>query len=55
VRQTKVDGDRAILVAGEDKHRHFTYIPRPETDGGAAERALGREHGQTRHKALMND
>ena len=55
VRQTKVDGDRAILVAGEDTYQHFSYIPRPETDGGDAERALGRAHGQTRHKALMND
>lgn len=55
VRQTKVDLDRAILVAGEDSYRHFDYIPRPTTDNGDRELALVREHGRTRHKALMTD
>ena len=55
VRQTKVEGDRAILVAGEDRYGHFEMIPRPTTDGGEGERALARRHGLTRHKALMED
>ena len=55
VRQTKVEGDRAILVAGEDRYGHFELIPRPTTDGGEGEQALAREHGRTRHKALMED
>ena len=55
VRQTKVEGDRAILVAGEDRYGHFEMIPRPATDGGEGERALARKHGLTRHKALMED
>lgn len=55
VRQTKVEGDRAILVAGEDRYGHFEMIPRPATDGGEGERALARQHGLTRHKALMED
>ena len=55
VRQTKVDGDRAILVKGEDRHRHFEYIPRPASDLGSVERQLARQHGLTRHKALMED
>ena len=55
VRQTKVDGDRAILVAGEDRYGHFEMIPRPASDGGDGERALARLHGLTRHKALMED
>ena len=55
VRQTKVEGDRAILVAGEDRYGHFEMIPRPTTDGGDDERTLARQHGLTRHKALMED
>ena len=55
VRQTKVDGDRAILVKGEDAYNHFEHIPRPRSDSGVAERQLARQHGQTRHKALMED
>ena len=55
VRQIKVEGDRAILVAGEDRYGHFEMIPRPATDGGEGERALARKHGLTRHKALMED
>ena len=55
VRQTKVEGDRAILVAGKDNYGHFEMIPRPGTDGGEGERALARQHGLTRHKALMED
>ncbi|MYD98323.1 MAG: phytanoyl-CoA dioxygenase family protein [Gammaproteobacteria bacterium] len=54
VRQTKADGDRAILVKGRDTHRHFEMIPRPREDHGPAERQLAREHGLTRHKALMD-
>ena len=55
VRQTKVDGDRAILVKGHDAFRHFEYIPRPDSDMGTAARQLARRHGLTRHKALMED
>ncbi len=55
VRQTKADGDRAILVKGRDTHRHFEMIPRPREDLGPAERRLARAHGLTRHKALMED
>ena len=55
VRQTKVDGDRAILVKGRDDYGHFEMIPRPRTDMGEEERALARRHGRTRHKALMED
>lgn len=55
VRQTKVAGDRAILVKGEDAHQHFEMIPRPRTDAGAAERRLARAHGHTRRQALMED
>ena len=55
VRQTKVDGDRAILVKGEDAYRHFEYIPRPVSDLGRGEVTLAHRHGQTRHKALMED
>ena len=55
VRQTKVDGDRAILVKGEDAYRHFEYIPRPADDMGSEERQLASRHGLTRHKALMED
>ena len=55
VRQTKVAGDRAILVRGEDAYRHFEMIPRPRQDLGEAERRLARAHGRTRHKALMED
>jgi non-heme Fe2+,alpha-ketoglutarate-dependent halogenase len=52
VRQTKVDGDRAILVRGRDTHGHFEMIPRPRVDRGEAELALLREYGRTRHRAL---
>ena len=55
VRQTKVAGDRAILVRGQDDYGHFEPIPRPSEDLGAAERALARRHGRTRHRALMED
>ena len=55
VRQTKVAGDRAILVKGEDAHRHFEMIPRPRQDLGDAEQRLARAHARTRHKALMED
>ena len=55
VRQTKVEGDRAILVKGRDDYGHFEMIPRPNTDMGEEERALARRHGRTRHKALMED
>ena len=55
VRQTKAQGDRAILVKGTDVYRHFEMIPRPQADLGQAERELARLHGRTRHKALMED
>ena len=55
VRQTKAEGDRAILVKGVDAHRHFEMIPRPRKDGGKRERELARRHGKTRFKALMED
>ena len=55
VRQTKVEGDRAILVKGVDDYRHFEMIPRPHIDMGERERSLARRHGQTRFKALMED
>ena len=55
VRQTKVEGDRAILVKGVDEYSHFEMIPRPHVDMGEHERQLARRHGQTRFKALMED
>ena len=55
VRQTKAQGDRAILVKGTDAYRHFEMIPRPRGEPGRAERELARLHGRTRHKALMED
>ena len=55
VRQTKAEGDRAILVKGRDDYGHFEMIPRPRSDMGEEERALARQHGKTRHKALMED
>lgn len=55
VRQTKVEGDRAILVKGEDAYRHFEYIPRPDGDMASRARQLASRHGLTRHKALMED
>ena len=55
VRQTKVAGDRAILVKGEDAFGHFELIPRPRASGGEAERRLARAHGRTRQQALMGD
>ena len=55
VRQTKARGDRAILVKGTDTYRHFEMIPRPRADLGEEERHLARQHGRTRHKALMED
>ena len=54
VRQTKVDGDRAILVNGTDRFGHFEPIPRPGVDGGTSERERARAHGTTRMKALMD-
>ena len=55
VRQTKAEGDRAILVKGVDEYRHFELISRPRTDMGEAERQLARQHGRTRFEALMGD
>ena len=55
VRQTKVAGDRAILVKGEDAYGHFEMIPRPRRDAGDAERRLARAHMRTRQQALMED
>lgn len=55
VRQTKAEGDRAILVKGTDAYGHFEMIPRPGEEPGHAERELARSHGRTRHKALMED
>ena len=55
VRQTKADGDRAILVKGVDEFRHFEMIPRPCADMGERERLLAGQHGRTRFKALMAD
>ncbi|MDE0661554.1 MAG: phytanoyl-CoA dioxygenase family protein [Gammaproteobacteria bacterium] len=55
VRQTKAQGDRAILVKGSDPYRHFEMIPRPHEEPGKAERELARLHGRTRHRALMED
>ena len=55
VRQTKAEGDRAILVKGVDNHRHFEMIPRPREDRGQTEQNLARMHARTRHKALMED
>ena len=55
VRQTKVAGDRAILVKGTDNYRHFEMIPRPGEAPGRRERELARLHGRTRHQALMED
>ena len=55
VRQTKIAGDRAILVRGEDAYGHFEPIPRPHEDLGDAEQQLARSHGRTRQKALMED
>ena len=54
VKQTKVDGDRAILVNGVDRYGHFEAIPRPGTDNGDAERDRALLHGTTRMKALMD-
>ena len=55
VRQTKAEGDRAILVKGVDNHRHFEMIPRPREDLGQTERELAHQHARTRYKALMED
>ena len=55
VRQTKAEGDRAILVKGVDEYRHFEMIPRPRSDLGERERQLARRHGRTRFEALMGD
>ena len=55
VRQTKVAGDHAVLVRGEDAHRHFLPVPRPRQDMGAAEQALARRYDRVRRKALMED
>ena len=55
VRQTKVAGDHATLVRGEDAYQHFVPVPRPSEDMGAEERALARRYDRIRHKALMED
>ena len=52
VRQTKVEGDRAVLVKGVDEYGYFEHIARPENDRGEKELALLREHGRTRQRAL---
>jgi non-haem Fe2+, alpha-ketoglutarate-dependent halogenase len=52
VRQTKVDGDRAVLVQGQDDFHHFQLIDRPAQDQGERELALLREHARTRQRAL---
>jgi non-heme Fe2+,alpha-ketoglutarate-dependent halogenase len=52
VRQTKVDGDRAVLVNGVDEYGHFDLVPRPAADRGTAELAALKAHGQIRQRAL---
>ena len=52
VKQTKVAGDRAILVKGEDNYHHFEYLPRPTKDHGKAELALAEALSNTRQRAL---
>ena len=52
VRQTKVDGDSAILVAGVDEYGHFGMIERPVEDMGEAEREMRRANAEVRQRAL---
>ena len=52
VRQTKVDGDMAVLVAGADEYGHFSLIDRPREDMGEFEREMQRDHGRVRQRAL---
>lgn len=52
VRQTKVEGDRAVLVAGQDRYGHFDLVQRPARDLGPDERERRRALGRTRHRAL---
>jgi len=48
VRQTLGDGDTAMLVRGEDRHRHFVHEPRPTRDRDSAaiqlRRACAKRH-----------
>ncbi len=52
VRQSKVAGDRAILVKGQDNHHHFGEIPRPHKDWGESELAMAEALSITRQRAL---
>lgn len=52
VRQTKVDGDLAVLVAGVDEYGHFGMIERPAEDMGEAAKAIRKAHGEVRQRAL---
>ena len=52
VRQTKVDGDLAVLVAGKDTYGHFGKIERPAEDMGEAAREIRKAHGEVRQRAL---
>ncbi len=52
VKQTKVKGDRAILVKGKDNYHHFKHIPRPNEDRGEAELARAKALSETRQRAL---
>ena len=52
VRQTKVDGDSAILVAGVDEYGHFGMIERPVEDMGEAEREMRKANAEVRQRAL---
>jgi hypothetical protein len=40
VRQTRFDGDSAMLLRGTDRYRHFAAEPRPRADFSAEARAL---------------
>ena len=55
VRQTKVDGDHAVLARGADAYGHFRLIPRPREVPGEREQQLARQHRKTRNRALMGD
>ena len=55
VRQTKVDGDHAVLARGADAHGHFRLIPRPREVSGEREQQLAGEYRKTRNRALMGD
>ena len=54
VRQTKVD-DTAVLVRGEDTHRHFELLPAPERDMGEAELARHADALARMQRALYSD